>query len=200
MHTALAEPGIAGADGVLVYEDGAAQPGMPMFAVTERYMQTVFGPIATALYGSSGEKQLQRGAGVGDSSNSGGGGGGTSSLKSDDNDTLIGCYREQHLSQPSIVVTYREQQPIRVSLSSLLRELMQPPPSPPLLGSHRSHLSLLLTIGDYDPDGQHTFSNVVMYKEGAPIERARAKYGMKGFISLEDVGTIWKCANLHAQF
>ena len=66
MHTALAEPGIAGADGVLVYEDGAAQPGMPMFAVTEGYMQTVFGPIATALYGS-GEKQPQRGAGVGDS-------------------------------------------------------------------------------------------------------------------------------------
>ena len=51
MHTALAEPSIAGADGVLVYEDGAAQPGMPMFALTERYMQTVFGPVATTLYG-----------------------------------------------------------------------------------------------------------------------------------------------------
>jgi|EP01047_Picozoa_sp_COSAG01_P059654 hypothetical protein len=53
VHTALAEPGAAGADGVLVYEDGAAQPGMPMFAPTERYMQTVFGPVATALYGGA---------------------------------------------------------------------------------------------------------------------------------------------------
>jgi hypothetical protein len=45
---------------------------------------------------------------------------------------------------------------------------------------------------DYDPDGQHTFANTVMYKEGAPIQRAAAKYGMQGFISLEDLGTIWK--------
>ena len=53
MHTALAEPGIAGADGVLVYEDGAAQEGMPMFVETDEYMQEVLGPIAAALYGSA---------------------------------------------------------------------------------------------------------------------------------------------------
>lgn len=52
MHTALAEPSLAGADGILVYEDGGAQPGMPMFSATEAYMQRVLGPVAQALYGS----------------------------------------------------------------------------------------------------------------------------------------------------
>eukprot|EP01047_Picozoa_sp_COSAG01_P063329 COSAG01_NODE_8189_length_2885_cov_3.866834_3_plen_350_part_00 len=54
---------------------------------------------------------------------------------------------------------------------------------PPLIGCFR----------DYDPDGQHTFANTVMYKDGAPIARARSQYpDMRGFISLEDVGTVWK--------
>ena len=51
VHIALAGPGIAGADGVLVYEDGVAQKGEPLHDVTQEMIETVFGPVATALYG-----------------------------------------------------------------------------------------------------------------------------------------------------
>ena len=52
IHIALAGPGIAGADGVLVYEDGVAQKGEPLHDATQRMIDTVFGPTATELYGS----------------------------------------------------------------------------------------------------------------------------------------------------
>ena len=51
IHIALAGPGIAGADGVLVYEDGVAQKGEPLHDATQRMIDTVFGPTATELYG-----------------------------------------------------------------------------------------------------------------------------------------------------
>ena len=53
MHTALEVPSTSGADGLMLYEDGAAQPGMGTFNVTQAYMEAVLGPIATALYGGS---------------------------------------------------------------------------------------------------------------------------------------------------
>jgi hypothetical protein len=53
MHTALAVPSAAGADGLMLYEDGGAQPGMSTFGMTQAYMETVLGPIATALYGGA---------------------------------------------------------------------------------------------------------------------------------------------------
>ena len=53
MHTALAVPGASGADGLMLYEDGGAQPGMQNFNITQAYMETVLGPVATALYGGS---------------------------------------------------------------------------------------------------------------------------------------------------
>jgi hypothetical protein len=54
MHSALAGPGIAGADGVLFYEDGASWGPSPtqqaQRAVVQGYIDTVVGPTATALY------------------------------------------------------------------------------------------------------------------------------------------------------
>eukprot|EP01048_Picozoa_sp_COSAG05_P012599 COSAG05_NODE_1275_length_5306_cov_1.982719_3_plen_201_part_00 len=58
MHTALASPGIARADGVLFYEDGlswgpsAAQKAQN--ALVQAYIDEVVGPTATQLYGGSG--------------------------------------------------------------------------------------------------------------------------------------------------
>ena len=51
MHTALEVPSTSGADGLMLYEDGGAQPGMGTFDMTQAYMEDVLGPIATALYG-----------------------------------------------------------------------------------------------------------------------------------------------------
>eukprot|EP01050_Picozoa_sp_SAG11_P032061 SAG11_NODE_10237_length_845_cov_0.789544_1_plen_146_part_00 len=56
VHTALAGPGAAGADGVLLYEDGLSNPGAHPGWQAERarvqhFVDTVLGPTATALYG-----------------------------------------------------------------------------------------------------------------------------------------------------
>lgn len=53
MHTALAGPGLVGANGVLMYEDGSAQVGEPKHTETQAYIDTVLGPTATSLYGKS---------------------------------------------------------------------------------------------------------------------------------------------------
>ena len=45
---------------------------------------------------------------------------------------------------------------------------------------------------DYDPDNQYTWANTVMYSSPEPLLRARQKFGMRGFVSLEDLGTIWR--------
>lgn len=51
MHTALAGPGVVGASGVLMYEDGSAQVGEPKHLATQAYIDAVIGPTATSLYG-----------------------------------------------------------------------------------------------------------------------------------------------------
>ena len=55
MYTALAAPGIAGADGVLLYEDGKSWGNSPAQkaekAMVQAYVDTVVGPTAAALYG-----------------------------------------------------------------------------------------------------------------------------------------------------
>jgi len=58
MRTALAGPGLAGADGVLFYEDGLGWGPSPKQradnAVVQTYIDRVLGPTAEALYGGGG--------------------------------------------------------------------------------------------------------------------------------------------------
>ena len=56
MQTALAGPGVAGADGVLFYEDGLSwgpsTSQKTQRATVQAYIEKVVGPIATQLYGN----------------------------------------------------------------------------------------------------------------------------------------------------